>query len=1203
MVSKKPMNERSFIRSLVSTTMAAWSGLVVFSLLLPAQAQVNLTSGTMPPAVGPYDQFYLPGAVVEGTDTIGSPFGSSGNNDQYTYVSSPDRTSKAQSFTTGTNAAGYSFRAFTVRQAYSGSGSWQNNGTFYLVNNGDKLAVRIGTVSGTSYAVILETNAVYTGSSINIGGTGSALGTYFTFDLSSANLTLNPSTTYFFELAATNGSDHFELNNTSTNPASRAFPPLYTRGQAFFGNTINNLDRTGAFGVPPNGGVFEFIASLPAVGAPTVVASISPNNGVIGQSFTVTATVTAGLGTVTNVTVNLSVIGGPAAASLVLSNANIYTNTFTVPVGAPSGSVSLMVTATDLTPLQGAGSAPFTVLAPQSATVNTAQVFQTIEGLGGATAFYQGWITALPYNYKQEVYSNAFAGLNLSMLRFGDWYRYQTPLIGFDSAATELVSNANRLLGHPIQVYMSSWSPPAFLKSNGQVGNGGTLTTNADGTFAYDGFAQYWYDSINAYQSNGVNLTWISLQNEPDWVAGYDSCIFHPTEDTVNGTNYASYSKAMDAVYLKLTNFPSPPKILAPEVVHVAYNDLANYTATLNSGHFYGINYHLYGDDNNSLASSTNVFPGKPHFMTEYGVGGLKETAMLIHNCLTLAKCSGFNYWSLVWPGTGGGLIQIENPYASQSTWTNAPPGVTTQSHGWWLTPAYWAMKHFSYYIQPGFKRVGITDTDNNISASAYLSPDGLRLVVVLINSSDTAPSYMSFNFGTFPFGQSRVFQTAGTNTYAGTNTFLSLGALPSVQTLPPQSITTLVLDRVITVGAASNPTPTNGAAGIALTSSLSWTAGNNALWHAVYLGSNSNAVAVATQGSPQFLGVVTNTSFSPTMFANVANYWRVDEIAGINTNTGVVWAFSPAPIVKLAGTVIGSPGSWNNIGNTIAKVFDGNTGTFYDAVNVTGDWAGIDLGNTNSMLVQIKYCPRATFAARMVGGQFQGANVADFSSGVVTLFTISAAPPDGVMTVQTITNATRFRYLRYLGPPNGFCNVAEVEFWGTSNTAPALPAIANQTIGVGVTLTLTNTATDAETPPQTLTYSLLIAPTNAAINSSSGLLTWRPPTTQANTTNLFTIMVADNGTPSLSATRSFTVVVTNLVTPHVSTVSASGGQLTLQVEGARGPDYQVQASTNLVNWIPVFITNSPAMPFTWSTVTTNGPLSFFQILVGPPFP
>ena len=101
-----------------------------------------------------------------------------------------------------------------------------------------------------------------------------------------------------------------------------------------------------------------------------------------------------------------------------------------------------------------------------------------------------------------------------------------------------------------------------------------------------------------------------------------------------------------------------PPKILAPEVVHVAYNDLANYAATLNGNHFYGINYHLYGDDDNSLASSTNIFPNKPHFMTEYGVSNMIDSATLIHNALTEGLVSGYNYWSLVWPWDGLGLVQ-----------------------------------------------------------------------------------------------------------------------------------------------------------------------------------------------------------------------------------------------------------------------------------------------------------------------------------------------------------------------------------------------------------------------------------------------------------------------------------------------------------------------------------------------------------------
>lgn len=457
--------------------------------------------------------------------------------------------------------------------------------------------------------------------------------------------------------------------------------------------------------------------------------------------------------------------------------------------------------------LQITMSATNTNTGPYNTSINPQIAYQTIEGLGGAVAFYGGWVPAHPY--RLEIYTNAFAGLNLSMLRLGDWYRYNA---GFNSAggdgqvAGTIVSNANRILGHPVPVLMSSWSPPAFLKSNGQTANGGTLIMT-NGGFAYTNFAKYWYDSLQSYQSNGVSPAWISIQNEPDFAAGYDSCILNPTEGVVNGTNYASYSKALGATFNLLSNnMASPPKLLAPECVHIAYNDLVNYAGTMSSNSFYGVTTHLYGDGgstadsfSSALSSATNVFPGKPHFMTEYGFPDMINTACLIHNCLTVGQDAGFNYWSLVWPFPGDALVQIENPY-NLSSWTNAPSGVTTQSHGWWLTPAYWAMKHFSYFIQPGYRRVSAGDNDTNVRPSAFLSPNGLRLVVVLINTSATASSAMNFNFGTFNFGKSSVYQTAGTNTYAGTNAFSSLGSLTNPQTLPPLSLTTVVLDQGPTI-------------------------------------------------------------------------------------------------------------------------------------------------------------------------------------------------------------------------------------------------------------------------------------------------------------------------------------------------------------------------------------------------------------------
>jgi hypothetical protein len=94
---------------------------------------------------------------------------------------------------------------------------------------------------------------------------------------------------------------------------------------------------------------------------------------------------------------------------------------------------------------------------------------------------------------------------------------------------------------------------------------------------------------------------------------------------------------------------------------------------------------------------------------------------------------------------------------------------------------------------------------------------------------------------------------------------------------------------------------------------------------------------------------------------------------------------------------------------------------------------------------------------------------------------------------------------------------------------------------------------------------------------------------------------VADNGTPSLSATQSFVATVSALARPVVSTLVLPGGQLVLQVNGASGPDYQIQASTNLVDWSSVFTINAATVPFSWTNDHTGLPINFFRILVGPP--
>ncbi len=92
-------------------------------------------------------------------------------------------------------------------------------------------------------------------------------------------------------------------------------------------------------------------------------------------------------------------------------------------------------------------------------------------------------------------------------------------------------------------------------------------------------------------------------------------------------------------------------------------------------------------------------------------------------------------------------------------------------------------------------------------------------------------------------------------------------------------------------------------------------------------------------------------------------------------------------------------------------------------------------------------------------------------------------------------------------------------------NSAPILPGQTNRTVNELTTLTVTNTATDFDLSPDTLTYSFLAAPGTASI-SPAGIITWVPSETDGPGTNIFTTRVVDSGTPSLSATNTFTVFV-----------------------------------------------------------------------------
>ncbi|HWY32621.1 MAG TPA: hypothetical protein VNX46_17790, partial [Candidatus Acidoferrum sp.] len=91
------------------------------------------------------------------------------------------------------------------------------------------------------------------------------------------------------------------------------------------------------------------------------------------------------------------------------------------------------------------------------------------------------------------------------------------------------------------------------------------------------------------------------------------------------------------------------------------------------------------------------------------------------------------------------------------------------------------------------------------------------------------------------------------------------------------------------------------------------------------------------------------------------------------------------------------------------------------------------------------------------------------------------------------------------------------------------------------------------------------------------------------------------NGSPNLSATNNFNVIVNPLGSVTVSTITAGAGQVGLLVDGPFGPDYMLLGSTNLINWSVLITTNSPVLPVMLNagglSINSEG---YYRIQIGP---
>ncbi len=154
-------------------------------------------------------------------------------------------------------------------------------------------------------------------------------------------------------------------------------------------------------------------------------------------------------------------------------------------------------------------------------------------------------------------------------------------------------------------------------------------------------------------------------------------------------------------------------------------------------------------------------------------------------------------------------------------------------------------------------------------------------------------------------------------------------------------------------------------------------------------------------------------------------------------------------------------------------------------------------------------------------------------------------------------------------------------------NLRPTLGTIGNQNASEETLFTLTATATDADLPANTLTYSLDTAPTGMTINPSSGQISWTPTEAQGPGNFNVTVRVTDNGSPALSHTTGFSIAVSEVnraptLTAVANDVVHAGTPFSLQLS-ATDPDLPANTFTYSLVTGPSGATVSPAGVVNWS--------------------
>jgi glucosylceramidase len=385
-----------------------------------------------------------------------------------------------------------------------------------------------------------------------------------------------------------------------------------------------------------------------------------------------------------------------------------------------------------------------------SVYVDPAKRFQTIEGIGGA--FTEAAAVTLrkmsPENqqiilkaYFDQKNGNAYTlcrtHINSCDFSTGNYAYCEVPndkeLAHFSIERDKqflipMIKEALAISKTPFKLFASPWSPPAWMKTNGEMNNGGSLKTEYRDTWA-----QYYVRYIQEYKKEGIDIWGLTVQNEPAAKQRWDSCLYSAEEERDFVRDHLGPTLEKSGLgHVKLMIWDHNRDLLV-ERAAVAYADPKA------SKYIWGTAYHWYGDDKfSNLQLHHDAWPDKKLLFSEGcqeggpHTGDWKTGERYGHSMI-----SDFNGWAVAWTDWNLLLDETGGPNHVNNL-CGAPILADTEHNKVLFQSAYYYIGHFSRFVRPGAQRILCATNRESLEATAFLNPDK-SVAVVVMNRTDDA--------------------------------------------------------------------------------------------------------------------------------------------------------------------------------------------------------------------------------------------------------------------------------------------------------------------------------------------------------------------------------------------------------------------------------------------------------------------------------